>query len=239
MRKGKRILALSFIVMIVLTAGSSICYGADIEEPRVELGHNSMFIKQIDAIFQGAGHVQRADGKDATELFLQANRCFYEAGDYSSIASYCLLNDITELYSHTRQVRREYDESGTRTILVFYYDETQAHLKEQTGTPHNGKKWYFAVNASGSYRYQDSYGGYIISFPSPTISWFFEDLGAAFTGNVTSVRVSTPVIYSNPVHATFTVTTKHTVTCPIPGFSNLTGTLGPFTDQFSFDISPN
>lgn len=231
----KRILIITLTLVIALSATMSYAL-TNSDDTCTEL--SQMFIDQIDTIFQGLGYVKNSNGDDVTKDFLRANEYAHKIGDYSGIVSYLHANNIKELYSCTQYVRKEYDENGTKTILVFYYDEIQSQLVTQVGTPYNGKSWYLVVNASGSCRYQDSYGGYISSFPAPTISPSFSDLGAAFTGNITSLQTSTPIIYSSPVHATFSVNITHTVSCPIPGFSYLTGTLGPFTNQFSFDITP-
>ncbi|MCI9327963.1 MAG: hypothetical protein HFJ00_17440 [Lachnospiraceae bacterium] len=76
----------------------------------------------------------------------------------------------------------------------------------------------------------------IIDFPSPTINVSFSDLGALFSGSLDSIRTTKPAINSNKTSASFTVTTTHTVSCPIPGVDYATGTLGPFTNVSNFTI---
>ena len=64
----------------------------------------------------------------------------------------------------------------------------------------------------------------------------WSNTAAAFTGNVTGVTTTTPVINAGYRSASFKVTTTHTMSCPIPGMEYLTGTLGPFTNVSNFTM---
>ncbi|MSS38672.1 hypothetical protein [Clostridium porci] len=78
--------------------------------------------------------------------------------------------------------------------------------------------------------------GKIIGFPSPIINVSFSDLGALFSGSLDSIRTTQPSISSNKTFASCSVTTTHTVSCPIPVVDYITGTLEPSTSVSKFTI---
>lgn len=187
------------------------------------------FIRMCDLLFAGNGEVYSSDGVDITQSFVLEYGTAYSSNDYATILRACYSSDVSQIRTHSKGV-------PTRAIMDIPYEERVVHFITQNGFPYDGKSWYFMVTASGTYAYNDGYQ-YIQNFPAPTISVSYHDLGALFSGSLTSMSVTSPAFNSSKTSVSFTVTTTHTVSCPIPGSDYLTGTLGPFTNRSNFTIN--
>lgn len=189
------------------------------------------FIKVCDLVFVGNGEVINSDGLDITQNFIAAYLDVYTSNDYSTILSACYKLGISQFRGHGDPVAQ----ISPRAYMTLSYDESVVHFVTQEGFPYDGKSWYFIVTATGTYRYEDG-NQIILEVSMPTITTTFSDLGAAFSGSCNSTTIDSPVISSDRSYATIKVTTEHTVSCPIPGASYITGTLGPFTNISNFTI---
>lgn len=221
------LLTLYLIFGLSTTAFATTTNGSDVPTP------NADFINVCDQIFDGNGEAYTASGIDMTASFISKYSNAYQNGDYTTILAGCYSDNISQLDGHKNIASN----TSTRAVLQLSYEESKVHLVTQNGFPYNGKSWYLVVTATGTYGYQDS-TGQIISFPSPTINVSFSDLGALFSGSLDSIKTTTPSINGSKTSASFTVTTTHTVGCPIPGVKYVTGTLGPFTNTSNFTIKP-
>ena len=229
MRKMKKVFATLLTLCLILSL-STTAFASSTESSEVPAA-NADFKKVCDQLFQGKGEAYNANGVDITANFLSEYNGAYQAGNYDAILSGCFDDNIVQITGHSNVV----PDATTRAVLHPQYEESVVHLVKQNGFPYDGKSWYLVVTATGSYGYQDSTNE-IIDFPSPTINVSFSDLGALFSGSLDSIRTTRPVINSSKTSASFSVTTTHTVSCPIPGSDYLTGTLGPFTNVSNFTI---
>lgn len=174
-----------------------------------------------------------SDGDNVTDSFIINYEEAYQKEDFKSILCGCYQDGISQMDGHNYIL----PDRHTRSVIHPKYEESKVHLITQNGFPYNEKNWYLVVTATGSYGLQDATNE-IIAFPSPSISVSFSELGALFSGSLDSIRTTQPVISSNRKSVSFNVTTTHTVSCPIPGVSYVTGTLGPFTNTSYFVIKP-
>ena len=211
MAKMKKLFAM-FLTLCLIFSFSTTAFASSVDEREVPVA-SADFKRVCDQVFEGKGEVYNANGIDITNSFLTRYNAIYQSGNYDAILSGCFKEGV----------------------LHPQYEESVVHLVKQNGFPYDGKSWYLVVTATGSYGYQDSTNE-IIDFPSPTINVSFSDLGALFSGSLDSIRTTKPAINSNKTSASFTVTTTHTVSCPIPGVDYVTGTLGPFTNVSNFTI---
>lgn len=232
MRKNKLLsIILSCLVLLMFTTTNA--YAASIDDFSEIPKANKELIHIFEQVFSGNGEVFDADGADISNTFREQYHSEFKSKEYDKLVAGCISLNVGQIDSH----EKERLSGSTKSVLQLSYEESKVHFVTQNGFPYSGKSWYIIVTASGTYGYQDS-TGQIISFPSPTVNVSFSDLGALFTGNLTSVRTTTPVINSAKTAASFKVTTTHTVSCPIPGMNYITGTLGPFTNTSSFTIIP-
>lgn len=229
MAKMKKLFAM-FLTLCLIFSFSTTAFASSVDEREVPVA-SADFKRVCDQVFEGKGEVYNANGIDITNSFLTRYNAIYQSGNYDAILSGCFKEGISQLTGHKNIV----PDVTTRTVLHPQYEESVVHLVKQNGFPYDGKSWYLVVTATGSYGYQDSTNE-IIDFPSPTINVSFSDLGALFSGSLDSIRTTKPAINSNKTSASFTVTTTHTVSCPIPGVDYVTGTLGPFTNVSNFAI---
>ncbi len=228
-----------FLVVFILTGLLAPAYAMEIENEGDADADNSTvtvtsdMIKVCNLVFDGNGELYNSDGDDVTENFIIKYNDFYMNKDYISIVNAFNEEGISNIYAHGNK------NSAVQPIafMDIPYDEVVVHLVTQNEFPYNGKSWYFIVEATGTYVYQIS--GYIYSFPTPTINVSYSGLGELFSGSLTSINVTTPVLNSSKNEASFTVTTQHEVSCPIPGLDYITGTLGPFTNVSNFKIVAN
>lgn len=225
------------IAVVMAVCASSTALAAPSEKTDTVLP-DADFIKVCDQLFTGNGELYNISGMNVTDGFIEKYSVAYESKDYETILRACFQEEISQIYGHVYEYNNIEIQNAARTILNLTYEENAVHLIQQKGFPYDGKSWYITVKASGVYTYQDSYGGYIVDFPAPTISVSFNGLGALFTGSWDSITTTTPVINSSKTAASFEVTTTHTVSCPIPGSDYITGTLGPFTNVSNFTIKP-
>lgn len=228
---------LGITIVIVLTFITSVgfVHADDFNQTMIQ-PIESTFPHECELLFNGQGTIYDQDGNDITTSFVERYQLLFQAQDFDTILSCCFEENVDLI--ETGQIIVERDSAktdGLRTILYPTYELYRRHIITQTGNPYHGKRWTFCVCATGSYTYQDSYGGYIVYFPNPTYGFSFEDIGEAFSGSVTSINVTTPVVSGNT--ATFSITTSHELTCPIPLIDPLTSTLGPFTRTSNFSIT--
>ncbi len=211
----------------------------------VELAENDApipsedFIKVCDLLFSGNGQAFNQNDENVTHIFCNTYIDAYTNRDYATILDSFFKENVYYIQTHKESVQPREEsvyQVAPRLVMTKSYEDSKVHLVRQSGFPYDGKSWYFIVTATGSFTYNDS-TFQISSFPNPTISVSFSDLGAAFTGNLESMTTTTPQLNSSRSSASFTVTTKHTVSCPIPGVDYVTGTLGPFTNVSNFTIS--
>lgn len=229
MAKMKKLFAI-FLALCLIFNFSTIAFASPAEKREIPVA-SADFKKVCDQVFQGKGEVYNASGIDITNSFLTRYNEIYQSGNYNAILYGCFEEGVSQLTGHKNIVPDVTD----RAVLHPQYEESAVHLVKQNGFPYDGKSWYLTVTATGSYGYQDSTNE-IIDFPSPTISVSFSDLGALFSGSLDSVRTTRPVVNSSKTSASFSVTTTHTVSCPIPGVDNVTGALGPFTNVSNFTV---
>lgn len=195
----------------------------------------SVFIEKCDLLFSGSGKIYTHNGEDVTQLFCTTYMSTYKVGDYVAIRDACRAENISYIKTY-----RENTLAMPRLSMTKSYEESELYLVENKEFPYKGKTWYFEVKATGSFTYND--GNFqISSFPNPTIEVAYYDTGSLFAGSLTSMTTTTPRLNSSKNSASFTVTTKHTMSCPIPdvsgGTAPVTGTLGPFTYVSNFTIS--
>lgn len=212
---------------------STTAFAASSETERIPVP-DAKFIEVCNRLFSGNGEVYDANGTDVTNNFIKKYNDAYQNKNFVTILSGCYKDGISQIHSNSTIKENN---ASTRSVMQLRYTRDVVHLVKQKGFPYDGQSWYFVVTASGKYGYQESTGT-IIDFPNPTISTSFHDLGALFTGNLKSIKTTTPVINSSRTSASFKTTTTHTVSCPIPGLDYVTGTLGPFTNTSNFTIKP-
>lgn len=229
-KKPKQLLAMLLTFLLIASLSMTAFASSTQEETPLP---NADFVNVCDQVFAGNGEVFTSSGTDVTSSFIAKYKNAYLSKDFQTILDGCYSDNIAHLDGH----KYTKASSSTRSVLQLKYEESKVHLVTQKGFPYDGKSWYLVVTATGTYGYQDT-TGQIINFPSPTINVSFSDLGALFNGSLDSVRTTAPVINSSKTSASFKTTTTHTVSCPIPGSDYLTGTLGPFTNESSFTISP-
>ena len=227
----KKLRALVLIVMTVVVLGCGSVQALATDETENELIADENFIEMCERIFSGNGEIIDSVGNDITDYFVSKYSAYFESGEYTEILKMCFDEGVSELRGH-------YSEKlETRASVRKVYEETAIHLVTNVSyPPYPGKEWYLLVTVSGVILY-DTWSEQIISCPSPTVSIEFGSLGALFTGNLTSVNVSTPVIDNSNYSVSFFVTTVHTVSYPIPGLDYITGELGPFTNMSNFTIN--
>lgn len=223
MKKGIAV----FVVLVMLVVMTQPVYAATDNETDV----SDSFIEISTLLFTGNGEVYDANGNDITQAFLQNYQILYDSRDYAAIQNACLAENISQIRAHNQTS----SQSKARAILTIEYEEYSLHYITQEGIPYDGKTWTLLVTASGTYSYNDGMGQ-IIAFPTPTISYALNGLGAKFSGSIDSSRTTTPVINSSKTAVTFNTTTTHSVSCPIPGVDYITGTLGPFTTVSYFTV---
>lgn len=229
MTKLKKVFA-TFLALCFMLSLSTTAFASSTENREISVA-NADFKRVCNQVFQGNGEVYNTNGVDVTDSFLTKYYGAYQSGNYDEILSGCFADGITQISGHNNIM----PDVTTRSVLHPQYEESVVHLVTQNGFPYDGKSWYLVVTATGSYGYQDSTNE-IISFPSPTINVSFSDLGALFSGSLDSIKTTQPVINSSKTSASFSVTTTHTVSCPIPSVDYITGTLGPFTNVSNFTI---
>ena len=224
MRKIVCVFVLIFAVMILPVSA----FAAENTDELI-VGPSDGFIKVCDSLFAGNGEVYSSSGANITRSFVLENSAAYNSNDYATILTECYSKDVSQIRTHSKK-------PSTRAIMNIPYEESVVHFITQNGFPYDGKSWYLLVTASGTYAYNDGYQ-YIQNFPAPVISVSFHDLGALFSGSLTSMSVTAPAFNSSKTSVSFTVTTTHTVSCPIPGSDYVTGTLGPFKNVSNFTIN--
>lgn len=223
--------SIAFILSLLLLALPVSANATGLEKSKAPVPSEN-FIEICDLLFSGNGKTYNQSDEDVTKLFCDTYANAYINKDYAAILHGCFEEGIACIQTHKESV----SQITPKLVMSKSYETSQAQLVHQVGFPYDGKAWYIIVTASGDYTYYDS-TNQISSFPPPTIGVSFSDLGAAFTGNVTKTKTTTPKLDSNRTSASFTVTTEHTVSCPIPGSDYITGTLGPFKNVFNFTIS--
>lgn len=193
-----------------------------------EMQDSDKLIKVFDQFFSGQGTAYNSANEDVTQEFYNTHIKEFCSGDYDAIKEGLNVEDIAciETYSIIQPTRLEM----TKT-----YEQTRIHPVRQDEYPYEGMAWYIIVTATGSFTYHDS-TLQISSYEDPEISVDFADLGALFSGTPTSIKVSSPKYISNRTGISFSVTVKHTVSCPIPGIDYITDTIGPFETVSNFEI---
>ena len=180
------------------------------------------------------------DGENITTVFLNTHRDVYLDLNYGEILAACYETvSYIETYEDeiTSVVSAEsYNTIEPRLVIGGNYTRTVTHFVENDGPIWPSKRWSFQVIASGVYTYNDFTLTYV-DFGMPSISFNFIDLGLMFSGSVTSVTTTTPVLSNDNRTATFTVSTEHIVNGPIPGAGELSINLGPFFHESYFQIS--
>lgn len=188
-----------------------------------------------DMVFSGNGEIYNENGDDITANFIAEYQLLYDDSNFSLLSEACDIENVSTI--HTRHFP---DTPSTRTIFEYSYNERVTHRVKQEGSPFPGKTWYLVVIASGSYRYQDSYGGYIIDFPGPTISFEFVDTGDAFSPSLDSNQVTSPSYSADKRSVTFTVTTTHHLDYFFSDSGGAVfGEMGPYETKAVFTIGPN
>ena len=220
-----------FLSLCLMLAFSTNVFAASGDDEK-NLVANDDFKKVCDQVFQGNGEVYKANSEDVTNSFLEEYYAAYQSENYDYILEGCYDDGIVQITGYSNHSA----DVTPRTMMQLQYDRSVIHLITQHGVPYDGKSWYLVVTATGTFGYQESMNE-IVHFPEPTIKVSFSDLGALFSGNLEGISITQPVINSSKTAASFSVTTTHTVSCPIPGLEYITGTLGPFTNVSNFTIS--
>lgn len=229
----RRLSCIIMAIALVLCVMPVLTYAAT--EPGTSPEVSKAFIEDINLVFSGNGSVYDSQHIDITENFIHTYRTAYEAQQYDLILKSCYENGVSQI-----QTSVYFDVPALWSIPTDPYRESGynqrcTHFVTQNGAPFNGKSWYFIVDVSGTFSY-NVLDGTIRSVSNPTVSCSWADLGADFSGALTSQYASTPVIVSGGESASFYVTTKHTVSYTVPGTSFITATLGPFTHTSNYTI---
>ena len=190
MSKGYR--CLSIILVLCLIMGLNITTYASAPKGDETSAPSADFIRLCDQVFSGNGKMYNASGDDITNNFISKYTYAYTNKDYQTVLSGCFEEEVYQIDSWN--VKKQ--AVATRSIMQIPYERFQAFLVTQNGFPYDGKSWYVIITASGQFGYQES-TNQIFDFPVPTISVSFSDLGALFSGNLDSVRTTTPVLNSS------------------------------------------
>jgi hypothetical protein len=195
-------------------------------------------IQLYEQVFTGNGEVYDASGRDVTTSFVARLNGAYQSGDYESILAACYKEGISRIVGYQYTISQNREDVGTRAVENKTYSKMVAHLVTNPGPWYPGKAWYLIVTASGSYSVGYAYPNIIVVYnvSTPTVDVSYADEGSAFVGTLNSITISTPVISPSATSFSFSVTTVHSMTCPIPGMEWLTGTLGPFTNVSNFTV---
>lgn len=218
-------------LFLALAMSVCLCIPASAAEANTEDTEVSdLFIQVCDLFFSGKGEAFDHSGNDVTSSFYSAYISAYTSGNYAAIKDGCISLGISCIKTHDDAAIQP------RLQLTRTYEEMSYHLITQEGFPYDGKTWGFVVWATGSFTYHDS-TFQIASYTSPSISYTYDGLGAAFVGSVTGNTITGPSLTNNRTTLTFTVEATHEVSVPIPGVDLITGTIGPFETESVFEIS--
>lgn len=199
-------------------------------------------IDVFDAFFTGNGTAYNKNNIDVTSTFYARYLGTYNTGDYATIYEGMKTMEIARIKTH------KISESTQRLSLSKSYSDYDLVLMEHSGRPFDGKTWYFLVEASGVFTYNDSTFE-ITSFPRPTVECSFHDIGAAFSGTYGYV-LPTPEINSDKSAATFDVRATQVIYYDFNGAIDespvgdegigvdypISGTLGTYHSTSSFEI---